>query len=150
MDENCWARPGPLPMGRSHLSPCPFCGVHPHGKEAVHERKRDRAFFIVCAWCGAQGPIFGLREEAIKGWNERTQHEGSLYLNAPVKSCHTCIHNAEDPLGEQFGFCRRHQIFSSVAMNHLCHLENWHSKPPKPPTPPRRSLRQWLYGLLLA
>lgn len=75
------------------------------------------------------------------------------YLNAPVKSCHTCVHCVPDKyLGEAWSDCRRWRLLTRFAVHSedCCgkELKGWKAKPPESPT--RRSLRQWLYDLLWA
>ena len=69
-----------------------------------------------------------------------------------VRSCFTCAHRAADRLGEQFDHCRRWQCYCTTAIRFNCgkDLVDWRRKPPEPVKPPRRSLRRWLYDLLLA
>lgn len=77
------------------------------------------------------------------------------YLNAPVKSCSTCVHCVPDEyLGEEWSECRRWRCSTRAAVffRNCCgkELREWRAKPPEPPAKQRRSLRQWLYDFLWA
>ncbi len=74
------------------------------------------------------------------------------YLNSPVRSCATCIHNRPDtnlPDWPKFDYCQRWHSYSDISMRNYCgtDLREWR---PIPPHPPRRSLRQWFHDTFLA
>lgn len=79
----------------------------------------------------------------------------TTYANSPVKSCSTCVHCVTDRYGSMFDKCDRFRMNCEFALNdkfaghQTCgtNLREWR---PKPPAPPKRSLRQWLYDLLIA
>ena len=71
MDDNIEDMEIPAP-----LSPCPFCGQSdPFGLEklAVQYTSDDEAMVVVCERCEAQGPKADCIEDAVEGWNTRTE-----------------------------------------------------------------------------
>jgi hypothetical protein len=64
-----------------------------------------------------------------------------LQYNSPIKNCRTCAHVKMDcyPADD---FCCRLGCYCRVAASY-CKMDRWQ------PKPPRRSLRRWLYDLIL-
>lgn len=72
------------------------------------------------------------------------------YLNSPLKCCQTCAYRLDGKRGNgDYDKCIRFHFSCPTAVTYFCtsELTEWR---PVPPKPPRRSLRQWLYDLLLA
>jgi len=66
----------------SALSPCPFCG----GGGQVLDLKdptpgQNRTLStVICTRCGAHGPMRPDRDQAVKGWNTRHDHNTGLTI----------------------------------------------------------------------
>ena len=53
---------------RPELKPCPFCG----GDAIPDPAQLHGLSFVVCAVCGAEGPVSAGDDDAVENWNKRT------------------------------------------------------------------------------
>lgn len=62
-------------MGKIELNPCPFCGGK--GVEILEDENKYLYFRYraQCQKCGATAKLCHTKEEALKAWNRRANHE---------------------------------------------------------------------------
>ena len=54
---------------QAKLKPCPFCGGPIGALQPVND---SGIYYIYCAKCGAEGPLYRDENMAIAAWNRRT------------------------------------------------------------------------------
>lgn len=59
-------------MGKEEVKTCPFCG----GKKVEICKTNDRAYWVSCLKCPAEGIPASTRRAAIQRWNKRAKTEG--------------------------------------------------------------------------
>ena len=55
----------------SELEPCPFCGSN----DEQPTKSDFGMWFVFCMYCGAKGPQYHTKKDAIKWWNSRVSEE---------------------------------------------------------------------------
>lgn len=57
------------------LKPCPFCGGEAICYDYAPTWATTHKWVVECSICGANIPLYKIKEEAIEAWNRRTEHD---------------------------------------------------------------------------
>ena len=55
------------------LKPCPFCGGEAKCYDYAPTWATTHKWVVECSICGANIPIYKIKEEAIEAWNRRAE-----------------------------------------------------------------------------